>query len=137
MLSYKNVPTIYAEIGCAKIPVSSPENLHSQFYARYPAALLQLLSAYILQTAFITVRFRARRAHLPAVPDQPVTEIAAFLWRYDLPQCHLHFLWFFDVIHQPDPVTQTDAVRVRDDCRLSEYISHNKIRTLAPHPRQF
>lgn len=40
------------------------------------------------------------------------------------------------MVDQTNPVTQTDAVRVRHDRRFSKDISHNQVGTFTPDTRQ-
>lgn len=40
------------------------------------------------------------------------------------------------MVDQTNPVTQTDAVRVRHDGRFSKDISHNQVGTFTPDTRQ-
>ena len=68
--------------------------------------------------------------------DQPVAEIAAFLRRDQLPQCHLHLLRILDAVHQSHAVYQTDTVSVRHNSRLMKDVTHDQVGTLSAHARQ-
>ena len=39
-------------------------------------------------------------------------------------------------MHEPDAVAQPDAVRIRHNRRLFEYIAHNQVRTFPSHARE-
>lgn len=97
---------------------------------------LYALCTDILQAAVFAVRSRACAADVTSVQYKTVAQIVAFFRWDDLPQFHFYFLWIFDVIHQSDPVTKTDAVRVRHDGRFSKDISHNQVGTFTPDTRQ-
>ena len=94
-----------------------------------------MLSADIIQTAFVAVRLRPCCTHSAPVIDKPVAEGVAFLRRDDLPESHLDFLRVL-LVDESDTVAQTDAVCIRDDCRFAEYIAHDQIGAFAPHTRK-
>lgn len=77
--------------------------------------------------AAIAVRCSSGGTDIASVIDQTVTKIASFFGRDQFPECHLYFFWFFDAVHQPHPVYQTDAVGVCDNGRLAEYITYDEI----------
>ena len=115
------------------------DELYGTASGRYaaPAEILNPLCTDILQAAVFAVRCGAGRADVTSVQYKTVAQIVAFFRRNDLPQFHFYFLWILDVIHQSDPVTKADAVRVRHDRRFSKYISHNQVGTFASDTRQF
>ena len=94
------------------------------------------LRADILQTALVTVRLRPRRTDFTPVIHQAVAEIAAFLRWNQLPECHFHALRVLDSFHQPYPVYQADAVRIRDNRRFSKHIPHNEVGALSADSRK-
>ena len=67
---------------------------------------------------------------------QPMAEVAALLWRNNLPEGHLYLLWLLDPVHQSDPVGQTDAVGIRDNGGFPEHITHDQIGAFSANPRQ-
>ncbi len=82
-----------------------------------------------------TVRCRPRSTDLASVLHKPVAERASFFRRHNFPECHLHLLRILAVMHEPDAVAQPDAVRIRHNRRLFEYIAHNQVRTFSvPRP---
>src|SRR5699024_5369061 len=60
----------------------------------------------VFQAATLTVRCGAGGTDLSSMENEPVTEVAAFFRRNNLPERHLHFFRFFDVIHQANAVAQ-------------------------------
>ena len=88
--------------------------------------------ADVRKAAFVAVRFRPCGTYIPSVIDESVAKITSLLWRNDLPESHLHFLRLFDSIHKANPVDEPDAVGIRHDSRLSEYVAHDQIRALSP-----
>ena len=100
------------------------------FHNLYP------LLADIRQTASVTVRLRPCRTNFSSVVHQSVTEIASFLWRNQLPEFHLYFLWILNPVYQSNTVHQTDTMGIRYDCRLTKYISHDQVRALSPNTWQ-
>ena len=89
--------------------------------------ILYILFADILQTALVAIRPGPGSTDLPAVPDQSVAEVASFLRRNNLPQCHLHLLGFLNAIHQADPVAEPNTMRIRNNGRLSEYVDRKSV----------
>ena len=83
-----------------------------------------------------TVRCRPRSTDLASVLHKPVAERASFFRRHNFPECHLHLLRILAVMHEPDAVAQPDAVRIRHNRRLFEYIAHNQVRTFPSHARE-
>lgn len=96
-----------------------------------------LFTTDIRQTTFLTMRLRPRCTDVSSVIYQPVAEITAFFRRDDLPKFHLYFLRFLDSIYQTDPVTESDAMRIRNNRRFAEHIPHDQVRALSSHPGQF
>ena len=76
------------------------------------------LFADVIETAAVAVWRCPRGTDCTPVIHEPVAEIIALLRRNQLPECHLHFLWFPDPVHEPNAVRQADTVRISDDCRL-------------------
>ena len=74
-----------------------------------------------------------RDADLPPVLDKPVTEIAAFLRRHDLPERPFHLRRFLHMINQPQQIADPDAVCIGDNRRLSEHIAHDQVGALSPN----
>ena len=83
-----------------------------------------------------TVRCRPRSTDLASVLHKPVAERASFFRRHNFPECHLHLLRILAVMHEPDAVAQPDAVRIRHNRRLFEYIAHNQVRTFPSNARE-
>ena len=96
-----------------------------------------MFSTDICQTAFLTMRLRPRCTDVSSVIYQPMAEITAFFRRDDLPKFHLYFLRFLDSIYQTDPVTESDAMRIRNNRRFAEHIPHDQVRTLSSDSRKF
>ena len=92
--------------------------------------------ADIRQTAFLAMRLRPRRTYVSSMVDKTVAEITALLRRNNLPERHLNLLRFLYIIYKADSVDQTDAMSIRHNSRLSEYISHDQIGALPSHSRQ-
>ena len=86
--------------------------------------LFYMLSADIIQTAFVAVRLRPCRTHSASVIDEAVAEVVAFFRRDDLPERHFDFFRIL-FVDETDTVTQADTVRVSDDRRLAKYIAHD------------
>ena len=95
-----------------------------------------LFTTDIRQTTFLTMRLRPRCTDVSSVIYQPVAEITAFFRRDDLPKFHLYFLRFLDSIYQTDPVTESDAMRIRNNRRFAEHIPHDQVGALAAHAGQ-
>ena len=91
-----------------------------------------MLSADIVQTALVAVRFRSCCTHSASVIDKSVTEVVAFLRRNDLPERHLDFLRVF-LVDQSDTVAQADTVCICDDRRFAEYITHDQVGAFAAY----
>ena len=111
-------------------------NIHP--LARFATCLIRLndLLTDICQTAPLTVRLCPGGTDFPAVTDEPVAEIAAFFRRNDFPELHLDFFRILCTIDKSHPVRQSDAMRIRHNRRLSKYIAHNQIGTLASDTRK-
>ena len=95
-----------------------------------------LLPTDIIQTTFLTIRLCPGRTHIPPMINKTVAKITSLLWRNYFPQLHLHLFRLLHILYKPDAVTETDAMRVCHDCRLSKYITHNQIRALSSNARQ-
>ena len=95
-----------------------------------------LFTTDIRQTTFLTMRLRPRCTDVSSVIYQPVAEITAFFRWDDLPKFHLYFLRFLDSIYQTDPVTESDAMRIRNNRRFAEHIPHDQVGALAAHAGQ-
>ena len=96
-----------------------------------------LFTTDIRQTTFLTMWLRPRCTDVSSVIYQPVAEITAFFRWDDLPKFHLYFLRFLDSIYQTDPVTESDAMRIRNNRRFAEHIPHDQVRTLSSDSRKF
>ena len=79
---------------------------------RYRIFLHTVFLADISEAALFAVRRGSGGADFPAVVYQSVAEVAAFFWRNDFPECHLHFFRLFDIIYQTDTVGETDAMGI-------------------------
>ena len=75
-------------------------------------------------------------ADFPAVINKTMAEIAAFLRRNDFPQLPFYFSRLLYIVHQADQIAEPDAVRVRDNRRFSENISHDQIGAFSSHTRK-
>ena len=71
---------------------------------------------------------RPSRTNISPVIYQPMTEIASFFRRNDLPQFHLYFLRLLDSVYKTHAIHQTDTVGICYDRRLSEHIPHDQVR---------
>ena len=111
------------------------------FRVGYTRTALRLLHpvfcADILQAALTAIWLCSCRTDVSAVIDQPVAEITSFFRRYDLPQCHLHFLRFFYPVYKPHTVYEANTMSICHDGRLPEHIAHDQIRTFTSYSRQF
>ena len=95
------------------------------------------LFADVIETAAVAVWRCPRGTDCTPVIHKPVAEIIALLRRNQLPECHLHFLWFPDPVHEPNAVRQADTVRISDDCRLSKDVPHHQIGAFSADSRKF
>ena len=95
------------------------------------------LFADVIETAAVAVRCCPCGTDRAPVIHEPVAEIIALLRWNQLPECHLHFLWFPDPVYKPDAVHQADTVRICDDCRLSKDIPHHQIGAFSADSRKF
>ena len=83
--------------------------------------------AQVPQTAFCAVRL-ARITHGAAVQHDAMAEVGRVLRRKYLPQLHLNLDRILQVIHKPQPVRDTDAVRIDDrGAGHLEHIAENQI----------
>ena len=94
------------------------------------------LFADISKTASVAIRFRSRSTYLSSMINKTVAKVTSFFWRDNLPQSHLHLLRLFNSIYQTDPVCQADTMCICHNCRLSEYITHNKVGTFSSNSRK-
>jgi hypothetical protein len=67
-----------------------------------------------------------RDADGPAVVDEPVTEVAAFLRRNDFPELALDLRGLFYMVHQAEQIAEADAVCVGDDRGFPEDVTHHR-----------
>ena len=91
--------------------------------------------AYILQTA-IRTSGPPCHADRPPMQNEAVAQIIPLLRGHDLPKLPLYFGRFLNAVHKADQIAQTDAVSIRDNGRLAEYIAHDQIGTLSAHARK-
>lgn len=117
------------------VQMSEDHNVLPRRVIRVSKINLYMLSADIVQTALVAVRFRSCRTHSASVIDEAVAEVVAFFRRDDLPESHLDFLRIF-LIDQTDTVAQADTVCIRHDRRLAEYIAHDQVGTFTAHARK-
>ena len=94
--------------------------------------IILAISANILQTTFRTFG-PSRHADRPPMQDEAMAEIVPLLRGHDLPKLPLYFGRFLNAVHKADQIAQTDAVSIRDNGRLAEYIAHDQIGTLSAH----
>ena len=90
----------------------------------------------IIETTAVAVWCCPRGTDRAPVIHEPVAEIIALLRRNQLPEYHLHFLWFFDPVHKPNAVHQADTVGIGDDRRLSKDVPHLQIGALSADSRK-
>ena len=121
------------EVGSSK----SPHTAYCFAQLKQGTCLIRLnnLPANICQTAPLTMRLRPGSTDLPSMIDEPMTITA--LSRGMISQSCISTFSILYAVDQSHPVRQTDAVRIRHDSRLSEYIAHDQICTLAPDARVF
>ena len=82
------------------------------------------------------MRLRPGSTDLPSMIDEPMTEITALFRGDDLPELHLDFFRILYAVNQSHPVRQTNAMRIRHDSWLSEYLAHDQICALSPDARK-
>ena len=75
--------------------MSKDHNVLPRRVIRVSKINLYMLSADIVQTALVAVRFRSCRTHSASVIDEAVAEVVAFFRRDDLPESHLNLFRIF------------------------------------------
>ena len=99
------------------------------FHNLYP------LLANIRQTTFIAIRACPGSTYSTTMIHQTMAEFTALLWWNNFPKFHLHLFRVLNSVHQPDPVAESDTVRIRHDRRLAKDIPHDEIGTFSSYPR--
>ena len=94
--------------------------------------IILAISANILQTALSTSG-PPRHTDRPAMQNEAVAEIISFLRGHDLPELPLYFGGLLYAVHHTNQVAEPDAVGIRDNSGLSEYIAHNQVGALSSH----
>ena len=97
--------------------------------------IILAISANILQTT-LRASGPARHAHRPPMQNEAVAQIIPLFRRHDLPKLPLYFGRFLNAVHKADQIAQTDAVSIRDNGRLAEYIAHDQIGALSAYTRK-